>query len=121
MITKASRVLYRATEKRAYFKDVRILIPETWRNIPANVSTWESYIVIFQASSYDETSKLEILLTEIRRQSGATQQLLRRHALYPSNGRMRTRRRIYPFHAQLSAHSDSTGQHGQVWSFRYII
>ncbi|XP_046656009.1 calcium-activated chloride channel regulator 4A-like [Daphnia pulicaria] len=43
MIRRASSVLYRATEKRAYFKDVRILVPESWSNIRANLSTWETY------------------------------------------------------------------------------
>jgi hypothetical protein len=45
MIRRASSVLYRATEKRAYFKDVRILVPESWSNIRANLSTWETYSV----------------------------------------------------------------------------
>ena len=45
MITRASRVLFHATEKRAYFKDVRILIPDSWDNVPANITTWETYNV----------------------------------------------------------------------------
>ncbi|XP_057365309.1 calcium-activated chloride channel regulator 1-like [Daphnia carinata] len=43
MIRRASSVLYRATKKRAYFKDVRILIPESWSNVQSNISTWETY------------------------------------------------------------------------------
>ena len=50
MIRKASNVLYRATQNRAYFKDVRILVPETWKNIPANVSTWETFSVSIYVS-----------------------------------------------------------------------
>lgn len=45
MIRRASSVLYRATKYRAYIKDVRILVPESWSNIRANVSTWETYSV----------------------------------------------------------------------------
>ena len=45
MIRRASSVLYRATKKRAYFKDVRILVPESWSNIRANLSSWETYSV----------------------------------------------------------------------------
>ncbi len=45
MIRQASSVLYSATRKRAYFKDVRILVPETWINIPSNGSTWETFSV----------------------------------------------------------------------------
>lgn len=43
MIRRASSVLYRATKKRAYFKDVRILVPESWSNVRSNLSTWETY------------------------------------------------------------------------------
>lgn len=45
MITRASRVLHRATEKRAFFKDVRILIPEFWDRVRANESSWETFNV----------------------------------------------------------------------------
>lgn len=45
MIRRASSVLYRATKKRAYFKDVRILVPESWSNVRSNLSTWETYSV----------------------------------------------------------------------------
>ena len=45
MIAKASGVLYRATQQQAYFKDVRILIPESWDNVQANISTWETFNV----------------------------------------------------------------------------
>ena len=45
MIREASNVLYRATRNRAYFKDVRILVPDTWKNISANISTWETFSV----------------------------------------------------------------------------
>ena len=62
MIRRASSVLYRATKKRAYFKDVRILVPESWSNIRANLSTWETYSVSillslngsFEFINYDE-------------------------------------------------------------------
>ena len=47
MIQKASGVLYRATRQQAYFKDVRILIPESWDNVQANISTWETFSVRF--------------------------------------------------------------------------
>ena len=45
IIRGASSVLYRATGNRAYFKDVRILVPESWSKITANASTWETYSV----------------------------------------------------------------------------
>ena len=47
MITRGSKVLFHATEKRAYFKDVRILIPDSWDNVPANITTWETYNVYY--------------------------------------------------------------------------
>ena len=54
MITKASRVLFQATEKRAYYKDVRILIPETWDNItPDAPVTWETFDVIKIITNYE--------------------------------------------------------------------
>lgn len=45
MIRRASAVLFEATKKRAYFKKVHILIPDTWNQIQANISTWETYSV----------------------------------------------------------------------------
>jgi hypothetical protein len=45
MILAASPVLYMATENRAYFQSVRILVPPTWTNIKAELSTWETFDV----------------------------------------------------------------------------
>ena len=47
MLTSASAALYSASRQRSYINAVRILIPDTWRNIPANVTTWEIFSVIF--------------------------------------------------------------------------
>ena len=49
MIRKASSVLYRATRQKAYIRDVRILIPESWNNIQSNISTWETFNVSFKS------------------------------------------------------------------------
>lgn len=46
MVTKASGVLFEATKRRAYFKDVRILIPDKWDTImPDDIVGWEIYEV----------------------------------------------------------------------------
>lgn len=37
MVTQASPYLFEATEKRFYFKDVAILIPEKWKTKPEYV------------------------------------------------------------------------------------
>lgn len=37
MVTQASPYLFEATEKRFYFKNVAILIPETWKTKPEYV------------------------------------------------------------------------------------
>ena len=34
MFTEASKYLYKATQKRAYFRNVTILVPKTWRSKP---------------------------------------------------------------------------------------
>lgn len=49
MIRRASSVLFEATKKRAYFRRVQILIPDTWEDIQAKVSTWETYSVTLLA------------------------------------------------------------------------
>ena len=47
MVTKASGVLFEATKRRAYFKDVHILIPDKWDTIsPDAIIGWEIYEVI---------------------------------------------------------------------------
>ncbi|KAK4030134.1 Uncharacterized protein APZ42_033003 [Daphnia magna] len=43
MVEDASPVLYVATGDRAYFKSVRILIPNSWKDVEANVSSWETF------------------------------------------------------------------------------
>ncbi|XP_057373377.1 calcium-activated chloride channel regulator 4-like [Daphnia carinata] len=43
IITEASADLYTATRNRSYIKSVQILIPQTWVNITANTSTWETF------------------------------------------------------------------------------
>ncbi|KAI9556636.1 hypothetical protein GHT06_016426 [Daphnia sinensis] len=43
IITEASADLYTATRQRSYIESVRILIPQTWVNVAANVSTWETF------------------------------------------------------------------------------
>ncbi len=45
MILEASPVLYKATENRAYFQSVRILVPPTWTDFEADFSTWETFDV----------------------------------------------------------------------------
>lgn len=45
MMLEASYALYRATEDRAYFRSVHILIPESWDHIEANLSSWETFKV----------------------------------------------------------------------------
>ena len=45
MVLEASPILYKATENRAFFESVHILIPELWSNIEANFSTWETFDV----------------------------------------------------------------------------
>uniref|UniRef100_A0A0P5N6L4 Calcium-activated chloride channel regulator 4, 30 kDa form n=1 Tax=Daphnia magna TaxID=35525 RepID=A0A0P5N6L4_9CRUS len=43
IITEASADLYAATRQRSYIQSVQILIPQTWVNITANASTWETF------------------------------------------------------------------------------
>ncbi|EFX71592.1 hypothetical protein DAPPUDRAFT_326968 [Daphnia pulex] len=43
MISEASPVLYVATENRAYFQSVHILIPAEWEHDEASPSTWETF------------------------------------------------------------------------------
>ncbi|XP_057365310.1 calcium-activated chloride channel regulator 4-like [Daphnia carinata] len=43
MILEASPVLYKATIDRAYFKRVQILIPQSWKNVNATTSSWETF------------------------------------------------------------------------------
>ncbi|XP_057365305.1 calcium-activated chloride channel regulator 4-like [Daphnia carinata] len=43
MILEASPVLYVATGDRAYFKRVQILIPQSWTNVNATASSWETF------------------------------------------------------------------------------
>ncbi|KZS12185.1 Calcium-activated chloride channel regulator 2 [Daphnia magna] len=43
IITQASADLYAATRQRSYIQSVQILIPQTWVNITANSSTWETF------------------------------------------------------------------------------
>uniref|UniRef100_A0A0P6FLQ1 Calcium-activated chloride channel regulator 4, 30 kDa form n=1 Tax=Daphnia magna TaxID=35525 RepID=A0A0P6FLQ1_9CRUS len=43
MILDASPVLYVATGDRAYFKSVLILIPQSWKDVEANASSWETF------------------------------------------------------------------------------
>jgi len=46
MVRGASTLLFSATEKRAYFKEVRILVPDSWDNIQTNANvTWETFNV----------------------------------------------------------------------------
>jgi hypothetical protein len=45
LITEASAVLYEATRHRSYIDSVNILIPQTWKNVTANASTWENFQV----------------------------------------------------------------------------
>ena len=46
MVQEASAVLSFATRNYAFFyKDIRILIPESWDHIQANSSTWETWQV----------------------------------------------------------------------------
>lgn len=47
MISEASPVLYKATYDRAYFRTVRILVPDSWTHVEANASSWETLEVIF--------------------------------------------------------------------------
>jgi len=46
MVLEASPVLYKATQDRAYFSSVRILVPESWTHVEANISSWETFEVI---------------------------------------------------------------------------
>ena len=41
-------MLYKATENRAYFKSVHILIPDSWNHLEASLSTWETFEVCFK-------------------------------------------------------------------------
>jgi hypothetical protein len=45
MISDASPVLYVASENRAYFQSVHILIPAEWDHDKASPSTWETFNV----------------------------------------------------------------------------
>lgn len=45
MILQASPVLYVATGDRAYFKGVQILIPQSWKDVNATISSWETFEV----------------------------------------------------------------------------
>ncbi|OWF54545.1 epithelial chloride channel protein-like [Mizuhopecten yessoensis] len=51
--TRASKVLYIATRQRAYFKDIRILVPHTWPDDPS-----------YQSASADQTVyKSDVIIT----------------------------------------------------------
>ncbi|KAI9559825.1 hypothetical protein GHT06_013832 [Daphnia sinensis] len=43
MVSQASPVLYVATYDRAYFKRVQILIPQSWKDVQATASSWETF------------------------------------------------------------------------------
>ncbi|MGH0135777.1 UNVERIFIED_CONTAM: hypothetical protein FKN15_075685 [Acipenser sinensis] len=59
MVTRASWVLYNATRKRAFFRDVKILIPRTW-------GAWTGT----QTPTYETYNQANVFITESRNRDG---------------------------------------------------
>ncbi|MGH0172227.1 UNVERIFIED_CONTAM: hypothetical protein FKN15_062933 [Acipenser sinensis] len=59
MVTRASGVLYNATRKRAFFRDVKILIPRTW-------GAWTGT----QTPTYETYNQANVFITESRNRDG---------------------------------------------------
>ena len=70
MVTQASPYLFEATGKRFYFKDVAILIPESWKTKPdyerpkletiKNVRTSSLWLIFFSSLAFVSVSLLEV-------------------------------------------------------------